>query len=257
MKKILIFTSLFIAWIYLSSAISITLNSWKKLESSSWTNLSSVLNKVDVSWNNLSVNWKLSINWKICIETWCLWECSWWQIWDKNTNTCILPATTPETAWKTCKTILDENPWTPSWLKWIDPDGDWWLSPFQAYCDMTTNGWGRTKWYDSNNSVWDIQAAINCRDNWYNFDDGFYCIAPEILPDWEYMLNNSWNIFYPTVKVTPKNSTAVKWWHFRESESPLIIYTCREFNNNWWNYARYWTSWTIGNYQKNINCFVR
>jgi alpha-tubulin suppressor-like RCC1 family protein len=88
MKKLLTFLSIFISLIYLSSAIDIVLNSWQKLESSSWSNLSSVLNKIDVFGDNLSVNGKLAVNWKICLEdNSCLWECAEW-IWDSNTLSC-------------------------------------------------------------------------------------------------------------------------------------------------------------------------
>jgi len=76
MKKIIILISIFIAWIYLSSAVNIVLTSWEKLDNSSWTDLSSVLNKVDVSWNNININWKLAVDWKICdADNKCLGEC--------------------------------------------------------------------------------------------------------------------------------------------------------------------------------------
>jgi len=145
MKKLLIFISLFIASIYLSSAIIITLSSWQKLDNSSWNNLSSVLNKVDVSWSDLNINWRLAVDWKICdINNNCLGECSWWDIWDTSNNTCITPASTPETADKTCKTIKEKNASAWDWEYWINPDGDGWVDAFKVYCDMNTDWWGWT-----------------------------------------------------------------------------------------------------------------
>jgi len=64
MKKVLIFLSVFLSLIYLSGAIDIVLTSWKKLDNSSWTNLSSVLNKIDTNSSDLNINWKLSVDWK-------------------------------------------------------------------------------------------------------------------------------------------------------------------------------------------------
>jgi len=158
MKKLLIFISIFITSIYLSSAVNIVLTSWTKLDSSSWDNLSWVLNKVDVFWSNLNINWKLSVDWKICLNNGnCIWECDVSHYWDTNTNSCVIEQNwnTQATAWKTCKTILDENPGTPSWLKWIDPDWDWWhsfVSPGWWFDGMwlrnnSTGKYASTSWY--------------------------------------------------------------------------------------------------------------
>jgi hypothetical protein len=102
MKKILIIIALLVATIYLSSAVNISLNSWSKLEGSSWDNLSSVLNKVDISGNNLNVNWKLSVSWKICLtDNSCLGECEENYNWDTLTNSCK-----PEWGWNDDNTVL-------------------------------------------------------------------------------------------------------------------------------------------------------
>jgi len=74
MKKLLIIISIIISSLYITSAISVKLNSWEKLNNSSWDNLSLVLNKVDVNSNDLNVNWKLVVDWKICdASDNCLW----------------------------------------------------------------------------------------------------------------------------------------------------------------------------------------
>jgi len=122
MKKILIITSILIISVYLSS----------------------VLNKVDVSWSDININWKLAVDWKICdLDNNCLVECSWEKIWDTGTNTCITPASTPDSAWLSCKDIYD-NKWVrTSWTYYIKPTSYTWI-PFKVYCDMTVDGWGRT-----------------------------------------------------------------------------------------------------------------
>jgi len=87
MKKILITISLLITTVYLSSAVDIVLNSWQKLDNNNWTDLSSVLNKVDINSGDLNISWKLVVNWKICDLDWnCLWECPVWQVCDMETD---------------------------------------------------------------------------------------------------------------------------------------------------------------------------
>jgi len=90
MKKILIIISILITSVYLSSAVNIVLNSWEKLDSSKWTDLSSVLNKVDINWSDININGKLSVDWKICGEDWeCLGACTSSQVWDSTNKICI------------------------------------------------------------------------------------------------------------------------------------------------------------------------
>jgi len=146
MKKIIIFISIFISLIYLSSAVDIVLNSGQKLDNSNWTNLSSILNKVDISWSNLNINWKLSVNWKICANDLCLWDNPW----------------TQETPWKSCSDLLSK--WVnTNWVYYIKPTWYSW-SAFQVYCDMKTEWWGWTRYV---NISWNYSftSAKHC---WYN-----------------------------------------------------------------------------------------
>jgi len=54
-----------------------------------------------------------------------------------------LPATTPATAWKTCKDIYDNKGVQDDWYYYIKPTWYTWI-PFKVHCDMTTQGWGWT-----------------------------------------------------------------------------------------------------------------
>jgi hypothetical protein len=206
MKKIIIFLSILLSLVYLSSAIDIVLNSWQKLETSSWNDLSSVLNKVDVSWWSLSINWKLVVNWKICLDNWnCLGECEDWYIWDANTNSCITPATTPETAWETCYTIKQADNSAVDGIYWIDPN--WWdkTDAFQVYCDMTDDWWGWTKVIAF---LWSSRAHANAWD-----------VTPENIASWWY-----WKISDDNI-----NLIKSKWvWELRFEcrGRPYYIHNC-------------------------------
>jgi hypothetical protein len=133
MKKFILTLSILLAWIYLSnfiSAIVITKNSWEVLDNTTWTNISNLTNKIDVSSSDIKLNWQLYVTWKLCDNSWkCLWE----KIWTENSP------------WTNCKTILADEPsyLNQDWEYWIKPDWYAW-SAFKTLCDMTTDWWGRT-----------------------------------------------------------------------------------------------------------------
>jgi len=257
MKKLIIFISVFIATIYLSSAIDIVLNSWQKLDNSSWDNLSWILNKVDISWNNLNINWKFSVDWKICdVDDNCLWECTDWKIWDNVNNTCILPASTPETAKpnSTCKTILADNPWVlnKDWYYYIWPT--WFADKFKAYCDMTTNWWGRTRWFKSTNNIGDTSDFTSCRTNKIHYDSNVECIFPYGVTASNYWVKK-WT--------ANKNFTSLPSNQTEYNSNPNWVlfwtrydwYSCREYNRDWWNKWRWW--WSHSLFQNQIECYLR
>jgi hypothetical protein len=238
MKKFLIFLSIFIAWIYLSGAINIVLNSWQKLENSHWNNLSGVLNKVDVSWDDLSVNWKLSVDWKICLEDWsCLGECSWSEIWDVNTSSCVTPATTPETAWETCYTIKQANASAIDWKYWIDPNGGNKADAFEVYCDMTNDWWGWTKviWINPNSRMhatsWSATPE-NVATWWYwkISDNNINLIKSKW--QWELRFECKWRSYY--VYSCTLNSVSSRWA------------ACMTFSKIYWWTQYTWAYWSDG-----------
>jgi len=139
MKKIMFFVLLFTLVIYTSLAVTINLWNWQKLASNNWTNLSSVLNKVDVNSNNININWKLAVDWKIInTTTWkALWECDADKHWDTVTNTCInntkscsvtnwtWSQTRTWTAWPlTCSVISCNSGYIKSWNTCVAPAWD-------------------------------------------------------------------------------------------------------------------------------------
>jgi len=147
MKKILIITSILITSVYLSSAVNIVLTSGTKLNNSSWDNLSSVLNKVDINSGDINIDWKLVVNWKICLDDGnCLGKCKKWYYWDNATSLCKQGNWNSEkSAGFSCYTIKQSDNSKVSWTYWIDPDWLWtWNSSFQVYCDMLKDWWGWT-----------------------------------------------------------------------------------------------------------------
>jgi len=192
MKKLIIFTSLFIVSIYLSLAVDIVLNSWQKLDNSSWDNLSSVLNKVDINSSNLNINWKLAVDWKICDNNDnCLGECSGSNVWDIKTNTCVLPATTPETSWLTCKDIYDNKNVRTSWLYYIKPSWYSWEA-FQVYCDMTHEGWWWTLFAKNKEHNWGLPVKrnpLNVNQYWVLQNDKWVAVR-DSMTTWMMFFNN-------------------------------------------------------------------
>jgi len=143
MKKLILIISIFISWIYLANfigAITVTKNSWEILDNTTWSNISSLTNKIDVSWSNIKLNWKLYVTWKICDNSWnCLWDIKKWL--------------TSDNPWLSCLDI--QNSWvTQDGIYWIKPDAN---PAYQVYCNMTFDDWWWTLIH-----VW--QTATNGRE---------------------------------------------------------------------------------------------
>jgi len=247
MKKLVLLISLFISLIYLSSAIDIVLNSWEKLDNSSWTKLSWVLNKVDINSSDLNINWKLSVDWKICdINNNCLWECKDWKVWDNNSLSCIPPFSTPEVAGKTCDTIYAS--WTTTdWNYYLDPDWEGWVEPFQAYCDMRTDwGWTmvfRGKWN------WTVADFTSCVDDNYINNPRLYCINHSLFTYAAYIaqasfwqtsneVKTNWSMNYHKLWQRPSRPTRV-WVRVSWTDSWHTAPSTYWWRHNWsWDYSQ-------------------
>jgi len=207
-KKTLVLIFMFLSLTCLTSAIIITLSSGNKLENSHWTNLSSVLNKVDISWNNININWKLSVNWKICANDLCLWDNPW----------------TQETPWKSCSDLLSK--WVnTNWVYYIKPTWYSW-SAFQVYCDMKTEWWGWTRYV---NIKWNytLSQAKNCfsKDNWPYLSNQIDCFNPNRYGMNVYELKNKVNwIYFPTKIINTTSSIDTIKWLCTWNEHYMVMY---------------------------------
>jgi len=268
MKKILIFILLFIASVYLSWAININLWSWEKLENNIWTNLSSVLNKVNISWWDININWKLAVDWKICLDNGnCIWECTWEQFWDNATSSCKAKAGwTAETASKTCKTLKEENPEYINWAYFIDPDWDWWDTPFKAYCNMTLAWGGWTLLATQKDGHYFTISNVDSYDgDWIGKDVNKYSILWKTsLFKWSsysgqyeflYRDDTEWKDYRTRVKQSNDiSATSSSWCSVLENSivSPKMSFFACFYRMPWGipatfnKYSAYWTNWQFG-----------
>jgi hypothetical protein len=209
MKKIILFLSLILSWIYLANfigAITVTKNSWEVLDNLTWTSISSLTNKIDVSSSDIKLNWKLYVTWKICDNSWkCLWDSIEWTI------------TNP---WKSCLDLKN---------KWINIDDsyyikpDWYAgSPFEVYCDMTTNWWGRTRY-------------INIKWN-YTFSDAKNCWS------WTQISNTNLECFNPNRYNMAASSMLLKrdWTNYFKNDLNWISSVSTEYKFAWTSYPCRW-----------------
>lgn len=137
MRKIFLFLSILISGVYLSKAIVLDLSSWDKLSNSSWDGIASITNKLNLSSNDLNIDWKLISDSKICSWDTCLWECDTWNHWDSSTLTCVANPWSETTPAASCLDLYNQ---------WEREDKAYFLTwasskTFEVYCDMTNWGW--------------------------------------------------------------------------------------------------------------------
>ncbi|MCT4616908.1 MAG: hypothetical protein N4A38_01705 [Candidatus Gracilibacteria bacterium] len=95
MKKFILFLSIIFSGIYLANfigAITISKNSGEVLDNSTWTNISSLTNKIDVGSSNIKLNGKLYVTGELCSVIGgvkkCLGSCLDGEYWDNASLSC-------------------------------------------------------------------------------------------------------------------------------------------------------------------------
>ncbi|MCT4617109.1 MAG: hypothetical protein N4A38_02760 [Candidatus Gracilibacteria bacterium] len=96
MKKIILFISILLSGIYLANfinAITVTKNSGEVLDNSTWTNISSLTDKIDVSSSDIKLNGKLYVTGELCSNIGgvkkCLGSCDDGYHWEQASLSCV------------------------------------------------------------------------------------------------------------------------------------------------------------------------
>jgi hypothetical protein len=273
-KKLILIISIFISWIYLANfinAITVTKNSWEVLDNTTWTNISNLTNKIDVSSSDIKLNWKLYVTWKLCDNSW---KC----LWDIEYGTAAVP-------WKSCLDI--KSKWiTKDWIYHIKPDAN---PAFEVYCNMTFGDWWWTLIHVSEeaNSRWKFKWDGSCaqlnKDCNYKvnntlvdtsnkvlfYTDSNYYAKLDYINTWKWALTMKddvsrwawWHNAWLTLKDKWASVSRDTYWNrFRDNSKWLIF--C-ENNYYWVMTLSYW--WTNGWMQNNnawwnthtINVFIK
>ncbi|MCT4616699.1 MAG: fibrinogen-like YCDxxxxGGGW domain-containing protein [Candidatus Gracilibacteria bacterium] len=161
MKKLILIISIFVSGIYLAnfiSAITVTKNSGEVLDNITWTNISNLTNKIDVSSSDIKLNGKLYVTGKLC----------------DNSGKCLGdgPKGTENNPGLSCNDILISGNSTGSGNYYIKPTG-YIGNAFQTYCDMDNadGGWTHVMTFGSNSILTDnAVGGINDASFKYNTD---------------------------------------------------------------------------------------
>jgi hypothetical protein len=114
----------------------------------------------------------------------------------------------------TCKALLQDYPGLPSGVYAVDPDGAGGTAPFDAWCDMTTDGggWTMVAWYSSNKEL----HVFDPNKHQVQSDDNGATVAspPEIWKDgvWGHVAFPLFGISGHDFKLECRNSPTANWF---------------------------------------------
>ncbi|MCT4617044.1 MAG: fibrinogen-like YCDxxxxGGGW domain-containing protein [Candidatus Gracilibacteria bacterium] len=162
MKKIILILSILLSGIYLANfigAITVTKNSGEVLDNTTWTNISSLTEKIDISGSDIKLNGKLYITGELCSDI-------------GGVKKCLGGADG-----KNCNDIYNKGITTDGYYK-IKPDAHT-GSAFQTYCDMRADG-GRTMIHRGIGD-WTEVDFNKCMADGFVDNANLYCIKLDIL----------------------------------------------------------------------------
>jgi len=209
--------ALFLVWIFaflvpiFLFGVDLNLSWWDILSLVKWNEMTWILNKVDVSWGDININWKLAVDGKICdADNNCLGECTADKHWDKLSNSCV----------NNIETRVDQN------CLW-KPENSIWNSVSSITQTRTYNKTTKTWWTWWPNLAWVHDTTVstnNCR---------FVCDTTNAIGENRYYWNWSgciklWGIL--NFNFTKTETTIVMDWDTTTDVWSYLVYNIKKIN---------------------------